>query len=250
MADEKLVYDGVQECPYLPEREARMPLYRQLRPLDPDEADARFALGERRVGRALYRTQCVACEACEPLRVPVATFKPSKSQRRVLRRWQDPEVRIEVGPATYSEEKLALFNRHKATRGLQRSDAAMTPAGYVGWLVYSCFATLEMRYLWGDRLVGVGVLDVGRSAMSSVYFYFDPEVSDLSPGVFSVLQELELCRRTGRDHLYLGLYVEDCRHLAYKADYGPHERLVGGEWRPRARGRSGSRVSPPSSEER
>jgi arginine-tRNA-protein transferase len=32
-------------------------------------------------------------------------------------------------------------------------------------------------------------------------------------------------------YLYLGLYVADCRHLAYKARFLPHERLVNGEWR-------------------
>ncbi len=49
--------------------------------------------------------------------------------------------------------------------------------------------------------------------------------------MYSALQEIELCRRTGRDHLYLGLYVPDSRHLAYKADYSPHERLRDGDWR-------------------
>jgi arginine-tRNA-protein transferase len=77
----------------------------------------------------------------------------------------------------------------------------------------------------------VGIVDLGRESLSSVYFYFDPDRADLSPGVFSVLQEVELCRRTGRKYLYLGLFVKDCRHLAYKADYEPHERLIGGAWR-------------------
>ena len=43
-------------------------------------------------------------------------------------------------------------------------------------------------------------------------------------------QRVEI-RRTGRRWLYLGLYVEDCRHLSYKARYRPHERLVDGDWR-------------------
>jgi arginine-tRNA-protein transferase len=88
-----------------------------------------------------------------------------------------------------------------------------------------------MRYYYDDELVGVGVVDLGLTAASSVYFYFDPERADLSPGVYSVLQEIELCRASGREHLYLGLFVQDCRHLSYKADYAPHERLIHGEWR-------------------
>jgi arginine-tRNA-protein transferase len=79
----------------------------------------------------------------------------------------------------------------------------------------------------------VGIVDLGKTAASSVYFYFDPspEVSRLSPGVYSVLNEIVWCRQTGREHLYLGLYVSGCDRLDYKADYNPHERLVDGDWR-------------------
>src|SRR6185295_15953264 len=99
------------------------------------------------------------------------------------------------------DDRLALFNRHKQERGLTTDeDAEMTAIGYVSWLVQSCLHTVEMRY------------------------YFDDDRADLSPGVYSVLQEIELCRASGREHLYLGLFVQDCRHLSYKADYAPHER--------------------------
>ncbi len=228
-----LVYDGLHGCPYLPGKVARLPLYRQLAALTPEEADARFANAERRVGEALYRTACPTCRACQGIRVPVAAFVPTRSQRRVLKRWP-AEGRIEVGPAFVSPQKVALFNAHKRARGLaEPDDVPMGAAEYAGWLVESCFETVEMRYYLGDRLIGVGVMDLGARSASSVYFYFDPapEVSRLSPGVYSALQEIAFCRRTGREHLYLGLYVADCDQLNYKADYRPHERLVDGDWR-------------------
>lgn len=208
-----------------------MPLWRQLRRLTLDETDTRLARAERRVGTCLYRTQCPTCAACEGLRIPVATFRPSKSQRRVARKWEGQ--RVELAPATLSARHLALYRRHKDERGLrQPGDEEMTPEGYVGWLVQSCTLTIEMRYFHGDVLVGVGVVDLGRTAASSVYFYFDPDYAHLSPGTWSALQEIELCRRTGREHLYLGLWVGDSPHLAYKADFRPHERLRDGDWRP------------------
>jgi arginine-tRNA-protein transferase len=227
----RLVYDGLQSCPYLPGRVARMPLYRQLRSLTLDEADHRFSGAERRVGSCLYRTECPGCNSCEGIRIPVDRFKPSKSQRRVLKRWEG-RSRVEFGAAAFSPDRLDLFNRHKRERGLQGDDdGEMSAVGYASWLVQTCVHTMEMRYYHDDELVGVGIVDLGRESLSSVYFYFDPDRADLSPGVFSVLQEVELCRRTGRKYLYLGLFVKDCRHLAYKADYEPHERLIGGAWR-------------------
>lgn len=232
MKKELLVYDGLQRCPYLPGKVARMPLYRQLRRLAPNETDARFANAERRVGHALYRTACPTCTACKGIRVPVDGFTPTKSQRRVARRWKD--VRIEVGEPAYSPAKLELFNRHKRERGLHNpEEPEMTAVGYVGWLVHSCVNTIEMDYYLDDKLIAVGILDVGDASASSVYFFFDPspEVSRLSPGVFSVLHEVDYCRQTGRSYLYLGLWVRDCQQLAYKAQYFPHERLEDGDWR-------------------
>jgi arginyl-tRNA--protein-N-Asp/Glu arginylyltransferase len=219
-------------CPYLPDRVARMPLWRQLRRLTLDETDTRFGRAERRVGACLYRTQCPTCQACEGLRVSVPDFRPSKSQRRVARKWEGAG-RVELTYPTVSAQHLTLYRRHKQERGLrQADDEEMSAEGYQGWLVHSCTLTVEMRYFHGDHLVGIGVVDLGRTAASSVYFYFDPDFGHLSPGTWSVLQELELCRRTGREHLYLGLWVGDSPHLAYKADFHPHERLRDGDWRP------------------
>ena len=90
-----------------------------------------------------------------------------------------------------------------------------------------------MCYYIDNKLVAVGILDLGAEAASSVYFYFEPnpEISRLSPGVFSVLQEIAFCRRSGRKFHYLGLYVSDCKSLNYKANYNRHQRLNDGVWR-------------------
>ena len=113
---EQLVHDAVEDCPYLDNQSARMPLRWQMRSLSGQELDAALSSGDRRVGRMLYRTQCPECSACEPLRVVVPEFKPSKSQRRVWSKNQD--IKVTVGPAVYSEERLDLYNRHKLERGL------------------------------------------------------------------------------------------------------------------------------------
>jgi arginyl-tRNA--protein-N-Asp/Glu arginylyltransferase len=228
-----LVHDGFQGCPYLPGRVARLPLWRQLRALDLDAADVRFANGERRVGWSLYRTACPTCAECLPLRIPVDEFTPSRTQRRVLARWEG-RGRVEMGPVTVTEEKIALYNRHKTERGLtEEGDEPITAITYASWLAESCMHTMEMRYYLDDRLIGVGIVDLGRLGASSVYFYFDPspEVARMSPGVYSTLQELEFCRETGRRWLYLGLYVAGCASLVYKAGYRPNERWRDGDWR-------------------
>jgi arginyl-tRNA--protein-N-Asp/Glu arginylyltransferase len=228
MARERIVHDEHEPCPYLPGRTARMPLRWQLDPLSPEEVDRSLDRGDRRVGQMLYQTSCPECQACEPLRIPVAEFRATDSQRRVMRKNKD--VRVMVGPPSLSDEKLALFNRHKLERGLARREQAMTKDGYAAWFLRTCSRTVEMQYLVGERLVGVGIVDLGARSLSSVYFYFDPDEGKRSLGTFSVLAELAWWRRQKGRYHYLGLYVEDCRHLVYKARFFPHERRVGGVW--------------------
>ena len=78
----------------------------------------------------------------------------------------------------------------------------------------------------------VSRLDVTPEAASSVYFVHDPDLPERRLGTYSVLREVDWCRRSGRAHLYLGLWVRECRSMAYKGSFGPHEVLVPGEgWR-------------------
>lgn len=226
---EQVVHDELEPCPYLDGEVARLPLRWQFDDPTPREFDRSLEAGDRRVGRMLYRTRCPSCHACEPLRVPVQEFEPSKSQRRVFRR--NADLRVEVGAAYFTHEKLDLYNRHKFERDLARREAPMTRRGYEGWFLRSCTRTREMRYLLGDRLVAVGIVDLGAQDSSSVYFFFDPTESRRSLGTYSALVEIDWMRRRGGRYHYLGLWVEECRHLAYKAQYHPHERKVDGVWR-------------------
>ncbi len=226
----RVVWDQLDACAYLPDRVARLPLRVPIGPMSPEDLDRRLALGERRSGSFVYRTQCPACTACEPLRVPVARFAPTASQRRSVRRNAD-EVRMEVGPPAVSAERLLLYNRHKRERGLSRGDAPLSKSGYIASFVDTCVDTQEVRYLVGERLIGVSLLDIGRTSASSVYHYFDPSESRRSLGVYSVLAEIAWCAARGLEWYYLGLYVQACSHLAYKASYWPHQRRVAGKWR-------------------
>jgi arginyl-tRNA--protein-N-Asp/Glu arginylyltransferase len=225
---ERLVHDATESCPYIDGETARMPLRWQMRNLSGEELDAALADGDRRVGRMLYRTSCPSCTACEALRIPVDDFRPKKSQRRVWRKNQD--IKVTVGSAKFSEERLELYNRHKQERGLSRDGKQMTQQGYEGWFVNTCVQTMELCFKLNDKLVAVSIVDVGARDTSSVYHYFDPNLSERSFGTFSALVEMAWCRtRRGRFH-YMGLYVGECDRLNYKARFLPHERRVDGEW--------------------
>jgi len=225
-----LVHDGTSDCPYLPNRIARTPMQYPIRQLLPDEVDRRLAAGYRRQGVLLYNVECPSCRACEPIRLHIDRFRPNKTQRRIHRRASD-FFDVEVGEPEYSDERLALYNLHKFARGLARTDLPMSPEGYRSFLVDRCCEAVEIRYRRNGALAAIAVTDRGSSTLSAVYTYYDPAFEPWSPGVFSILTQVELCRAMGLTYIYLGLYIGDSEHMRYKGTYLPHERLIDGQWR-------------------
>ena len=227
---EWLVWDEPSRCPYLPEQTARLPLRLPTRRLRRDELGERLAAGDRRQGLLLYRPSCPSCTACEAIRVDVNEFRPSKTQRRIVRRG-DAALETEIGHPSVSNEKVALYNSHKIERGLLVSDGLIDAAGYEQFLVESCTDTIELCYRLEGQLLGVAVADRAADALSAVYCFYAPDRAALSLGTYSILTQIALCRTWGLRYLYLGLYVGGCQAMRYKERYLPHERLIGGEWR-------------------
>jgi arginine-tRNA-protein transferase len=189
----------------------------------------------------LYQPTCAPCRACEAIRVDVNEFRPNTTQRRVFRRGEST-LTTEVAAVSCSAEKVALYNRHKKERGLLVRQELIDEAAYEQFLVDSCVDTFELRYRLAGKLVGVAIVDRGDDALSAVYCYYDPSNAKLSPGVYSILKLIQLCRSWGLRYLYLGLYIAACRPMTYKATYFPHERLIEGKWQRFEEQRLGVRV--------
>lgn len=227
VSEDDYVHTG--ECVYIPGETWTL----RMRPSP--RADRRYQEllddRHRRSGWTVYKPVCANCQACRPIRVPVERFRPSKSQRRVLRRNEDIEV--ELGLPSATQEKLDLHNRFVATRFNKGESVFKDLASYDLVFGDSPVTTREMRFRIKGRLVGLGLVDVMPDVVSSVYFYFDPDESRRSLGTFSALREIELARESGRAYLYLGYYIAACREMNYKSRFKPCEILQpDGTWRP------------------
>jgi arginine-tRNA-protein transferase len=224
-----VICDEPQRCPYLPGRTARLPLRWPGGTLTRAQLDRRLAEGDRRSGYFLYRASCQDCSACEAIRVDARAFRPSRTQRRIDRRGRQ-NLAVSLGPARVDAERLHLFNQHRQHRQLARRGDQLDAAAYRAFLVESCCESFEIAYRMQDRLVAVAICDRGSLSLSAVYCYFDVAYSHLSPGVFSVLTQIRLCREWHMTYLYLGYHIATCRPMSYKEQYRPHERLVEGVW--------------------
>src|SRR5262249_48947873 len=97
-------------CGYLPDRTWRLE-YEIVADMSVREYQLRLERGWRHFGHALFHPQCPRCHACQSLRVPVAQFRPSRSQCRA-RKANEKSVRLEIGMPTVSPTKLALHDRY------------------------------------------------------------------------------------------------------------------------------------------
>jgi arginine-tRNA-protein transferase len=188
--------------------------------------------GFRRSGRLVYQPVCAGCRRCVPLRVPVAAFTPSKSQRRCRRRNQD--LRIESGPAEPTAEKFELYRRYtRIWHDKADDDPEEDEASFESFLYDSPVDTIEFCYRdAGGRLLAVGICDVSASSLSSVYFYHEPDESRRGLGTFGALHEIDIARSWGISHYYLGYWVGGCGAMQYKSSFRPCEVLhTDGIWR-------------------
>jgi arginyl-tRNA--protein-N-Asp/Glu arginylyltransferase len=213
---------GPHPCPYLPDRMAQSEGRFAVR-IAPAAYQQLMDLGFRRSGGWVYRPACEGCRECMPLRVPVDDFRPSPSQRRVLRRNRDVLVSSVDSPRC-SDEKWRIYtaylrHRHDGTMCEDRAD-------FEDFLYGAAMDSIEMVYRVDDRIVAVGIVDVCPDCLSSVYFYFDPAESRRSLGTYGALCEIEECRRRSLAYWYAGFYVRDCRRMNYKAQFRPYELLT------------------------
>jgi len=219
--------DQLEPCPYLPDRQKQ---YRYFYALDlsASELDELLLAGWRKFGPYFFRPECPGCRSCIPLRIPVAQFVPSRSQRRVQRGNRGVEVRF--GPLQLSEEVYRIYREHSSGRFAQPTSLEEFATSF---FFPSCPA-LQSELFLGQEQIGVGFLDVSATGLSSVYFSYDPRFATHSPGILSVLEEIAQARRLGLDYYYLGYYVPGSPRMAYKDRFRPREYFdwQSGLWMP------------------
>lgn len=232
VSDQKLKFYLTPEhdCSYFHERKATTLFVDPRREFNSNRFATLTENGFRRSGDYIYRPHCSECNACESLRIPIKTFKPSQSHKRITKKNEDLIV-ILTKPA-FSKEHFDLYRRYIDIR---HRDGDMYPASeaqYRSFLLTEIETArlIEFRHRENDQLLAISVIDIFTSSLSAIYTFFEPDESARSLGTYAILWQLAYCQKTDLSYLYLGYYIKDSKKMSYKNKFRPFQIYRNEQW--------------------
>jgi arginine-tRNA-protein transferase len=184
--------------------------------------------GFRRSGTFTYRPHCSTCHQCIPVRVVVAEFMSTRSQRRSWKRHNALDITLHA-----LKDKAEYFDLYRRYQEVRHRDGGMdddSPDQYRSFLLQSHVDTLLVEFREKDELRMVSVIDVLQDGLSAVYTFYDPDIPHASFGTYNVLWQIELCRKLQLPYLYLGYWIAGSKKMAYKANFQPLQGLQDDTW--------------------
>ena len=216
-----------EKCAYLPEQQ-QTTHYKVISECSTVYCDQLVSQGWRRFGGMFFRPVCADCTACESIRIDVPRYEFSRSEKRVLRK--NADLRVIIRRPSMTQHHLDLFIRYHRYMHEKRGwkEQPVTPRNYYTSFVHGFNAFgYEVLYFDHDRLIGVDLIDILPSGISSIYFYYDPEYARRSLGKYSLLRQIMMAQERTLRWVYLGYYVQGCQSLEYKSEYAPLQQLRG-----------------------
>lgn len=222
-------------CPYLPGRIERK-VFTELRGPDATEMnEALTRIGFRRSQNVVYRPSCDGCTACVSVRVVARDFRLSASQKRLIKRNADIEVRV-CQPWT-TQEQFDLLRRYLSERHPVGGMSNMDGFDYADMVEQTPVDTLLLEYREpaidgvAGKLVAAALTDRHSDGLSMVYSFYDPGSTRSGLGNFVILDHIARARRADLPYVYLGYWIEGCGQMSYKTRFKPVEGLTPHGWR-------------------
>lgn len=213
-----------------------------LTPLPPGTFDDFLARGWRMLGDCLLRHNSAVIDGQRywtiPLRIRLEGFELSKSQQKLLRRHRR-RFSVKVQRIQLTPEKQGIFLRHCSRFVIQQNNESVHE--FIGPQAADLPVPgyeIEVRdSAANNRLVACSYFHLGQVGVCGTYCFFEPEYRHHSLGNFTMLLELELAQRLGKQFYYPGYVHSVASQFDYKLNFNNLEEMdwATERWYPRAR---------------
>lgn len=156
-----------------------------------------------------------------PLRVRLADFVQSKSQRKIMSK--NADLKVVIRDAFVDDEKESLFFEH-SERFTDNRPTSLFDFLSEAPATIPC-QTKEICLYQKDKLVAVSFLDLGKASTSSIYAMFDLNESKRSLGIYTMLLEIKLSAKLQKTYYYPGYGYHESSLYDYKKKFSALEFL-------------------------
>ena len=193
-----------------------------------EDLDLRLAKAWRRFGHHFFRyntgfiPDSNAYSLVVPLRIRLADFEFSKSQRKILQK--NADFVVKKGLIELNQAKYDLFYLHRK-RFLDN-----VPESLHNFIAVepdtSPIPTYEVSVYDKEKLIATSFVDVSTNALSSIYAMFDTFYSSYSLGNYTLLEEIIWAKELNKKYLYLGYAYQEPSFYDYKKRFSALEQYI------------------------
>lgn len=185
-----------------------------------DQLDRYLDRGWFRMGQTIFTTSFLNFKSqfynAIWLRIPLDKFIPGTTQKKLFKR--NSRFKIVIQKAEVTPEKEAIFSAYRQSVSFEASASVRT-------LLYGrsdkdIYNTQEVNLYDGDKLIAVGVFDVGKKSAAGISSFYDPSYKKFSLGKYLIYLKLEYCKKLGIEYFYPGYFVPGYPLFDYKLDVG------------------------------
>jgi arginine-tRNA-protein transferase len=201
--------------------------YTTISKISPSQIDALWAEGWRNFGTYFFRYSNAYNPTIKDydniiaLRINLKKFTFQKSHLKLLRKTKDTKVIYQ--PITITEEKEKMFFKHIQRFENNPPDSIYTFLSHKPATIP--YTSIECDiYSAENQLYAVSFIGLGQKGLSSIYAMFDTDYSHLSPGLHTLLMEIDYGQKNNFDYLYLGYSFEQRSFYDYKKRFNSLEK--------------------------
>ena len=227
---EQLSYTPYSPCNYLQNQVMRFAGFTAADQWDDERVQRCIQTGYRRSGLFVYKTSCLNCTRCIPVRIDVNRFKPNRTQKRIFKR-NAALFSAHLAELKYKESHYDLYDRYLQKRH-KNSEMALhnNRLQYQQFILQSPIHSYLFEFFHQAKIDIVCLMDSLDDGLSAVYTFYNPVMEKQSLGIFAILWQIELVKQLEKDYLYLGYYIADYKPMAYKRQFSGLEAYIDDQW--------------------